>query len=106
MTQHTDQQLKLALAKMLPETIHWNENFDCLIYTDSPLIKVLDTELLHLCWLGEETLYYDEGVNYCKLIAATTGQTRINVPMKGTICHATWQQRTIALAATKGIEIV
>ena len=66
---YTDTQLKQALAKMLPEHILCNTaNFRSDPYHREGLFwrirydknnlfqEVLDTELLHLCWLVEETL--------------------------------------------------
>jgi hypothetical protein len=91
---YTDIQLKQALAKMLPETLQIGAPLHgCILYWDLSHTseRVLDTELLYLCWLVEETLkyyeltpYYDDEVS----------------------CHSTWQQRTLALAKVKGIEIV
>lgn len=85
---YTDEQLKVALAKMLPETVcycspqgtrglHWlpRNNTDLYHYS------VRDTELLHLCWLVE-----DYGCD--------------TVPF-----NASWQQRVVALAKAKEIEI-
>ena len=99
MTPYTDEQLKRTLAKMLPEKLGYLDSgilVHCRVEPKSLvrfwLEPVLDTELLYLCWLVEETLrpkeswpYYDKEL---------------------TSMHATWQSRTIALAKTKGIEIV
>jgi len=90
---YTDDQLKQALAKMLPNVI--------VIFTveHSPEIVLVekqtgaqyrDTELLHLCWMVEEMLE--------PLQKYDMEQT--------TFWHATWQQRTVALAKVKGVEIV
>lgn len=97
---HTDQQLKQALAKMLPDTLIWWNGF--LGYKTDELYKrdVYDTELLHLCWLVEETLVpgtmrwmdYMDSMN--------------DAVLPHSLIHATWQQRTIALCKVKEVEIV
>ena len=61
---------------------------------------VLDTELLHLCWLVEETL--DEQ-KQCDFIAELMDGMGLSLWQR---YHTTWQQRVIALAQVKGIEIV
>lgn len=54
--------------------------------------SVRDTELLHLCWLIEETLNNSQySAFYCSL--------------NGRHISSSWQQRTIALAKIKGIEL-
>ena len=100
---YTDNQLKAALAKMLPEQIKLRQFTDDIaeygyIYwknkNQHPLqSEVRDTELLHLCWLVEEAMPYSrEWVDYTNILAADA-------------ISATWQQRIIALAKVKGIEI-
>jgi len=59
---------------------------------------VLDTELLHLCWLVEETLNEINSANYAEFLRPITANYKL-------LYHATWQQRVIALAKVKGIEI-
>jgi hypothetical protein len=108
----SDQQLKQALAKMLPETVgtihhrtatgegyytgqlsfYWKHNGSC----------VLDTELLHLCWLVEEGLSYKQQEGYSELLFLMDEDK----DWMFIVAHATWQQRTIALAKVKGVEIV
>ena len=105
---YTDIQLKQTLAKMLPgyasamistddETVTYH------VYTSDGK-EVLDTELLHLCWLVEETITTAQVVSYyselCNLLGDGNGLPQ------WTKVHATWQQRTIALAKVKGIKIV
>lgn len=104
----TDQQLKQALAKMLPErtaaldeygTLKWLSTPNGIYLTD----QVLDTELLHLCWLVEETLTKRQCQDY------TQGWFHVetpNIPPYDYVWHATWQQRTIALCKVKEVEIV
>ena len=103
---HTDTQLKQALAKMLPETLLWDngssphntdrEPDDAWGLCWDSGNPVLDTELLHLCWMVEETLNADQ-IHNCKLHLLVNGYWMS--------IHATWQQRTIALAKVKGVEI-
>ena len=89
---YTDEQLKQALAKMLPNeityysvmTFYWNRQFIAGIFQ-----RVLDAELLHLCWLAEKQLNDVEANWYSKLVNY----------------HSDWQQRVIALAKVKGIEM-
>ena len=109
---NTDNQLKQTLAKMLPEKLDWIANQ--LIHVEFTLnpsnIKndvktkwfkapVLDTELLHLCWLVEETLEHWEKSSYHEYLNLKTKEDKVWQ------WHATWQQRTITLARVKGIEI-
>jgi hypothetical protein len=93
---YTDTQLKQALAKMLPEKVRMMEDFngDSIQWLDW-CRPVLDTELLHLCWLVEETLIGDQWDDYHYEFGFSSRQNM----------HATWQQRVIALAKVKGIEI-
>lgn len=121
MNQPTDMQLKQALAKMLPEQIEWHE-WENPTHPDNPVKSescclcwtkanpVLDTELLHVCWLVEETI--QTNIGYCRiLLEACLPETRgvivgLNAGYGMTILHASWQQRVIALAKVKEIEIV
>ena len=108
--QYTNTQLKQALAKMLPEIL---ENY----YQDTPLDnfllswtrskrEVLDTELLHLCWLVEETLTNNEADMYGLYINGIMNEAITQKFQSVCDWHATWQQRVIALAKVKGVEIV
>ena len=96
---YTDTQLKQALAKMLPQTCYMNKGGGTLYYQPDKLTicysihpsPVLDTQLLHLCWLVEEKLTDTEQDQDC---------------IKKLMYHASWQQRVEALAEVKGIDIV
>lgn len=105
MNTYTDNQLKQALAKMLPELIVFVDKWDdtkvvpYLIWNNTGEI-VEDTELLHLCWLVEEELNHNESEDYSELVF-TAGQC-----CTFGCVHATWQQRVVALAKVKGVEIV
>jgi len=100
-------ELKSLLAKMLPETLGWNGLF--LYWHDKG--KALDTELDRLCWLVQDGLTEEEQYQYAlKLLA----QVAVNQPFHyGKQCgrdyfgtaHATWQQRTEALAGVKGVAL-
>ncbi len=106
----TDTQLKQALAKMLPERIKWTvsppqyPDWCCLVWLNStPTREVLDTELLHLCWMVEKTLQNDEKAQYINVIYSDEENHLWTIHPD---CHASWQQRVIALAKVKGIKIV
>jgi len=108
---YTDTQLKQALAKMLTGVIYFGVVTKNLEWhaKDKCHRPVYDTELLHLCWLVEDALNFDQQLQlaedlYNNCCAQTDGkpssakETYLSV-------HATWQQRTIALCSVKGIEI-
>ena len=95
---HTDDQLKTILAKMLPEDVfftadgidfNWsNASENC--PKERRGCNVLDTELLHLCQLIERNhLTADEHQAFAKLVKVSD----------------TWQQRTRALAQVKGVTL-
>lgn len=103
---YTDKQLKRALAKMSPDQVqiygsnlHWNGKPGDKAGAYYLSIRVLDTELLHLCWLVEETLTMGQRLDYLNYLDNRTDDDWLT-------CHATWQQRVIALAKVKGVEIV
>ncbi len=111
-TQYTDSQLKQALAKMLPNALFWDNGSSphtdiepddawglCWDYGN----PVLDSELLHLCWLVEETLTEDE---FLDLYVPAVASMFEGNPFKRDVLHLAWQQRTIALAKVKGVRIV
>ncbi len=98
---YTDTQLKQALVKMLPDEVELkfnNHYFTEYLWNTKQGRVVLDTELLHLCWLVEQTLDREDQLLY----------TRNSMKGNSTFSaiHAPWQQRTIALAKVKGVEIV
>jgi hypothetical protein len=98
---YTDDQLKQALAKMLPDCQHDGEHL--YIYDKDFGFgghrQVLDTELLHLCWLVENSMSVKEANIYLKELESKS------IKDNWWVAHATWQQRTIALCKVKGIEI-
>lgn len=109
---YTDTQLKKALAKMLPDTVElckYTETLSWGLLDNGDDDYVKNTELLHLCWMVEETItnpdtcveYFD---NLIKAIRNTN--TNLSTSINAWSIHATWQQRIIALAKVKGVEIV
>lgn len=98
---YTDEQLKWALAKMLPQKINCRAVKDdsklyCFLYwknkNQHPLqSEVRDTELLHLCWLMEKKLSPLERRDCCEILES--------------LIFPTWQQHVTALAKVKEIEI-
>ena len=113
-TQHTDTQLKQALAKMLQKKLSTLESS----FEDKPTIwslhwdwphtaeEVFDTELLHLCWLLEKQLG-DDYYSYFQHLESWSRlgrQPKDNNERLWWCIHATWQQRVVALAKVKGKE--
>lgn len=115
----SDQELKQLLARMLPEKLHHEETNslpktldDALLNpskaillwkTKGALIKnwteVLDTELLQICQDIENKLTAQDHFLFREKIRATTRSNREEY-------SPSWQQRTIALAQVKQIEII
>jgi len=102
-TQPTDTRLKLALAKMLPAntiSLAFAPELYWLNEAHHETDKVLDTELLHLCWMVEKSMSAELYINkYIETLYLECGNGRA-------AAHASWQQRTIALCKVKGVEIV
>jgi len=113
-----EQQLKLALAKMLPEKICLGQGAavgETLFYwhnseteyrgpeQDEVLPQIRDTELLHVCWLVEETLDKDQARDYTYLIS---NFDEAKVAADWYPWHTPWQRRAEALAKVKGINLV
>jgi len=87
----TDQELKLALVKMLPE-IYWNSIDDCAYWIVGLRHgRVLDTEWLHVCWLVEQTLSGMQMLKYQRILSHICENSTLRAT------HATWQQRATAL---------
>tara|TARA_R110000868_G_scaffold111297_1_gene300760 strand:+ start:47 stop:370 length:324 start_codon:yes stop_codon:yes gene_type:complete len=105
---YTDDQLQKALAKMLPEQIRFiaftddSDEYGFLYWKDKnqhPLqSEVRDTELLHLCWMVEETLNEINSADYAELLRPISANYKL-------LYHASWQQRVESLAEVKGIKI-
>lgn len=94
---YTDEQLKRALAKMLPHSINYGHNSGCLFWATTK--SVLDTELLYLCDLLEQSLDEQQELKYD--------------PKLYDLCYykgipqyrAPWQDRVIAAAEARNIII-
>lgn len=113
MTTYTNDQLKQALAKMLPEELYQPKGDTDICWSNAAEgchearrgYYVLDTELLHICWMIKEALNPEQQVTYLNTLYKVES---VENNLKWRIhpdCHATWQQRTVALAKVKGIEI-
>jgi len=103
---YTDNQLKFALAKMLPETYLWYANpqfpSQATLRVKATGYEVLDTELLHLCWLVEKGLNPDQKLDYIEILGRGEDEESFYL----TIAIASdWRWRVAALAKVKGIEI-
>ena len=101
MTTPTDTQLKQCLAKMLPEVI--GDRRGAMRWLDGDQRRVLDTELLHLCWLVERSLHDDSYPTYIRSLHNTVWNDSDGKNTRWE--SATWKKRTIALAKVLGIEI-
>ena len=96
---YTDNQLKQALAKMLPEEVYiqgdyllWNT-----IKGITTIRQVLDTEMLYLCQLVENTLDTEHAGMYLHHVTGSDSfPCFIRYP---------WQNRVAALCKVKGIKI-
>jgi len=103
--------LKQALAKMLPNDIKLTKtkdeanNYYCYLSWKGLLnphdMEVRDTELLHLCWMVEETLTLDEWNEFKNTFENILSWCIFPI----NFMHSTWQQRVITLAKVKGIKI-
>ena len=106
----TDTELKMALAKMLPEKLVVEKGIDqatgevwlCWRNPEKYNPEVLDTELLHVCWLVEETLEGSQCGDYWHALGGDWNDS--GWLGDWSIVHATWQQRATALCKVKGIE--
>ncbi len=99
--QCTDQQLQLALAKMLPEKLVYVPIRACSPMEQSGFywiaiddVRDLDkpievTEWLHVCWLVEQTLSPNELANYEQAILNKYGFVKSY--------HMSWQERSLIL---------
>lgn len=104
MTTYTDNQLKQALAKMLPEQIQFELGRLLWVKSIGPKgasfqVFVSDTELLDICRRIENSLHHDEKCRNHQVLFELTKEAKV------WLWNASWQQRTIALAKVKGVEI-
>ena len=103
----TEIELKQALAKILPETIAMRDSYldahslcritkpdkTTLVWISdgsNVACPVLDTELLHLCWLAEKTILADDPETRSRWFIAMQS-------MEWAGLNATWQQRVIKI---------
>lgn len=111
----TDTQLKTALAKLLDYEFDNGEIWS----PDDSFVWYKNTELPYLCWLVEAALDEDGQEKYsyelsqiipqnfnCGPAGFLTDDGDIMVHREFDLLHASWQQRVIALAKVKGVEIV
>lgn len=102
MKPYTDIELREFLAKMLPEKLEWHDGVLKYRNRREHAMLVLDTELLHLCFLVEESLDNFQRVAYeGTLYNQTTSEHSTIAHFQKT--HATWKHRIPALAKVKGI---
>lgn len=101
----TDNELKLALVKMLPDVLAWNIETNSLLFLiPSPYRwtpqnpRVLETELLHICWLIEQTLTKVEFQAFVNALYRQDNKYNWHPD-----CSASWQQRAAALLKVKGL---
>ena len=105
---YTDTDLRQLLAKMLPEKLEWFSKQEEIWWKYPHGTGVVhDTELLGICRLVEEALTEFDIDDFCDTLVEQFGDAE----QEGIVCyyqaiHATWQQKTIALANMKGIENV
>ena len=93
------------MAKLLPNRTYLGVKTGDLIWSMG--VPVRDIEFLHLCWLVEETLFRNtaDWAGYRNMIIQTVANTSHNT-FPSVYLHASWQQRVVALAEVKGIEII
>ena len=105
---YTDLQLKQALVKILSNTLDFVNRPGIFqgIQWKNTNVEVKHTELLYLCWLAEETLFMNtvDWAGYRNLLIQTVARTSHNT-FPSVYLHATWQQRIVALAKVKGLEV-
>lgn len=104
---YLDSELKQALAKMLPARLkviyHFSseepKKFVALKWSQGDTVRA--SELLHICYLVEETRTIEEKYDYFNKYLVEDIDTP---PWK--LIHLSWRERTSALAKTKGVKIV
>lgn len=99
---YTDSQLCEALAKLLPDILSYHGGNGLVASICGSHRPVFETELLHFCWLVEETLGCSWSRYYEELIELHPNGAGVHTMT----FHASWRLRVIALCKIKGIEIV
>lgn len=121
----TDNELKLELARMLPDKIAVSKNDDGKVqaivwiptentgdfFTDEICIPIADTELLHCCHLVARGLDAKERIDYTAALLRTNphrkiagmnwNQIALSQIIWWTLTNATWQQRAKAMISIK-----
>lgn len=108
MNKFTDEQLKVALAKMLPNQLQACFTSEGMILRHKEgkwlTTDVRRTELLHLCHQVEKTLTAPkECVDYLEWLGMCEDDYGYKNFM---LVNASWQEKVVALAHTKSVEIV
>lgn len=105
-------QIRCALAKMLPELLVFSSytpyggdgSYKCQeliwLHKGQRAGPVIESELLHVCWIIERTLSNADRATYHKRLEQLIGGV-----LADALCHAEWWQRAIALAQIKGVTI-
>jgi len=113
---YTPEQLKRALAKMLPEKCGWLDTIGlihivlCEVTINGVRARifkepVLDNQILDLCYQVEETLSLFEFDKYQYELSSLIFDVE-NPGRCQWVLHAYWDKRIPALAKVKGIEIL
>lgn len=111
---YSDIQLKKAIASILPRKIKYIEFQETIVWRDKENndFDVLDSELLHICQLIENSLGMNESYELGELYrieSKNVGERGGHFTPNGWGCFAlanlTWQQRVICLAKIKKITI-
>jgi hypothetical protein len=103
----------IVLAQLLPDKVYWNDTDAALYWIKQPKYqerkgRVIETELLQLCFEAEEKLTGNDGNSfserrsYINELEIITNQNNLDLIRFGTT-HATAEQRITALAKVKGI---
>lgn len=101
----SEQELKLFLARQLPDMIEVQEPFTHFFWKSLSARIVRKTEWLHIAWLVEQTL---DGTSAASDYALELKHVIAPDPPKGLAgdfryVNASWQQRAEALCRVKGV---
>ncbi len=104
----TDDELKQLLAKMLPEQVEWTIDYALskeilFLFWKIDHVYIKESELLHVCWLIEQTLTVDEMYLKYKSALSDVVADKCLKTHTANLFRPSWQQRTMALAKVKGL---
>jgi hypothetical protein len=104
-----EQQLCIALAKMLPGKVRWNEPYGGLQWLHERTM-VQENQLLFICCVVWCTFDRKQRVSFSRnlreaVINSGGHATSFEEDIVACCENATWQQRAEALAKTNGIEL-